>query len=250
MNPLLLKVKGRVQRDASRLLARRPVRITPSRAIVSFTFDDFPRSALHEAGAILRSFGFLGTYYASFGLMGTVAPTGPIFCQEDLAEFVREGHELGCHTYDHYHSWDTPPQEFEASVLRNKRAAQELLQGTELRTFSYPISGPRPQTKRNMAKYFDCARGGGQTFNGPVADLNCLKAFFIEQSRNNVDAIKKTIDANVREGGWLIFATHDVCQSPTPFGCIPRLFGQVVEYAANSGAQVLPVHEAWRRIQS
>ena len=52
--------------------------------VISFTFDDFPRSALLNAGAILRERGLAGTYYASFGLMGTKAPTGEMFEREDL----------------------------------------------------------------------------------------------------------------------------------------------------------------------
>jgi peptidoglycan/xylan/chitin deacetylase (PgdA/CDA1 family) len=32
--------------------------------VISFTFDDFPRSALVKAGAILRERGLAGTYYA------------------------------------------------------------------------------------------------------------------------------------------------------------------------------------------
>jgi hypothetical protein len=54
----------------------------------------------------------------------------------------------------------------------------------------------------------------------------------------------------VRQNGWLIFATHDVCESPTRFGCTPRFFKQVVDYASKSGATVLPVHEAFQKIQT
>ena len=90
--------------------------------VISFTFDDFPRSALINGGAILREHGFAGTYYASLGLMGTKAPTGEIFMREDLDELIQQGHELACHTFDHYDSWDTAPSEFEASILRNHEA--------------------------------------------------------------------------------------------------------------------------------
>ena len=89
--------------------------------VISFTFDDFPRSALMNAGAILRERGLAGTYYASFGLMGRTAPTGEIFTREDLDELIRQGHELACHTFDHCDSWETAPAEFEASILRNQR---------------------------------------------------------------------------------------------------------------------------------
>jgi len=217
--------------------------------VISFTFDDFPRSALLTAGTILHQRGFAGTYYASFGLMGSRGPTGEIFVREDLDELVRHEHELACHTFDHCDSWGTASNEFEASILRNQRAVAERLPGTKLDSLSYPISWPRPETKRRVATYYECARGSGQTFNAGTEDLNYLKAFFIEQSRGNFAEIKQVIDANARAKGWLIFATHDVCDQPTRFGCTPAFFERIVEYSAKSGAIVLPVHAAFRRIR-
>ncbi len=244
------RLQGRYQRSLANYCFRQPVTLSLSQPIVSFTFDDFPRSALTEGGALLCSYGYLGTYYASFGLMAKVAPTGRIFGIEDLPELVRQGHELGCHTYDHCHSWDTAPSEFEASILRNQLAAAKLVPHMKLRSFSYPISGPRPQTKRRAARYYSSARGGGQTFNIGKTDLNLLAAFFIEQSRQDFDAITKVVDDNVAAKGWLIFATHDISNSPTRFGCTPRLFQQLVEYVADSGAVVLPVSQALERFTS
>lgn len=216
--------------------------------VISFTFDDFPRSALFNAGAILRERGFAGTYYASLGLMGRETPTGEIFRPEDLDQLIEQRHELACHTFDHCDSWETSPAEFEASIVRNQQAVAEQLPETKLRSFSYPISWPRPKTKRRVAVHFESARGGGQTFNAGTVDLNYLKAFFIEQSRNDFDAIKRVIESNARAKGWLIFATHDVCDAPTRFGCTPQLFEQVVECSAESGAAILPVSEAFKQI--
>jgi peptidoglycan/xylan/chitin deacetylase (PgdA/CDA1 family) len=238
------------QRRAARWLGRRTCRIRLTSPVISFTFDDFPRSALYNGGDILRKNGFAATYYASFGLMGQTAPTGEIFLPKDLDELVRQQHELGCHTFDHYDSWETAPAEFEASILRNQKKAAELLAGASVTSLSYPISWPRPQTKRRVVKYYDCARGGGQTFNAGTVDLSYLKAFFIEQCMGDFDQIKQTIDANTRANGWLIFATHDVCDSPTRFGCTPQFFGQVVGCAAASGAAILSVHMALRRVLS
>jgi len=181
--------------------------------LVSFTFDDFPRSALLEGGAILGSFGQNGTFFASFGLMGTSGPTGEIFSVDDLNKLVREGHELGCHTYDHYHAWNTTPAQFHASIIRNREALEKYLPGTSFRSLSYPISCPRPQTKRVISTSFDCCRGGGQAFNAGTLDLNFLKAFFLEQARDDFDLIVRLIEANNRKKGWLIFATHDISEA-------------------------------------
>ena len=209
--------------------------------MISFTFDDFPRSAFTTGGAILSQYGFSGTYYASFGLMGQQRSTGEMFRREDLQELISQGHELACHTFDHCDSWETTPADFEASILKNRRAAAQLVPTVSLKTFSYPITWPRPATKRRIASLFECARGGGQSFNVGMVDLNYLKAFFIEQSRDDFDAIKHIIDDNTKAMGWLIFATHDVSHNPTRFGCTPALFERIVGYAKKSSAHVLPV---------
>ena len=117
-----------------------------------------------------------------------------------------------------------------------------------LKSLSYPISWPRPATKRRIGSFFECARGGGQTFNAGVVDLNHLEAFFIERSRDDFNAIKHIIDANTRATGWLIFATHDVCDSPSRFGCDSALFERIVDYAEKSGAHVLPIGGVAERI--
>ena len=52
------------------------------------------------------------------------------------------------------------------------------------------------------------------------------------------------IDQNARARGWLIFATHDVRETPSRFGCTPDFFEQVVQWSLESGARILPVVEA------
>ena len=241
---------GWYQRNAARFFCARPLTIASSYPIISFTFDDFPRSALHTGGAILERFGLKGTFYASFGLMGREAPTGPIFVREDLNALVARGHELGCHTFDHCHSWDTKTDVFERSILENKAALETLLPGASFRTFSYPISPPRPHTKRKMADHFSCARGGGQTLNVGTTDLNYLRAYFLEKARGDRDAVSRLIERNRAAVGWLILATHDVCNNPTPFGCPPDFFEHIVHCAVGSGARVLPVAEALAVLQA
>lgn len=234
----------KLRRALSMRMARRPLVMQNEEPLVSFTFDDFPRSALLEGGAILRAYGLTGTFFASFGLMGRVEPTGEIFSSDDLHEFARQKHELGCHTYDHCHAWDSSPDVFEASILRNRLAVEKYLSGIELKTCSYPISCPWPAIKRRTGRYFSCCRGGGQTFNSGVIDLSNLSAFFIEQSRGDFKAIERIIENNVRHKGWLIFVTHDVSDSPTRFGCTPSLYEKIVRGAIQSSARILPVYDA------
>src|SRR5262249_8265336 len=238
------RVLSRVQRSAAHLLARRPFAVDTPVPLVSFTFDDFPRSALLTGGGILNRFGLTGTYYASFGLMGTQAPTGDMFVADDLAVLREQGHELGCHTFSHCHSWETATTEFERSLVMNTEALKAYVPGASFRTFSYPISPPRPQSKRRAAGRFLCGRGGGQTFMAGTGDLNYLAAFFLEKSRDDLGAVAAVIEQNRRARGWLVLATHDVDDHPTPYGCTPAFFEAVVQRVVDSGATVLSVAAA------
>jgi glycosyltransferase involved in cell wall biosynthesis/peptidoglycan/xylan/chitin deacetylase (PgdA/CDA1 family) len=238
------RLRGYVQRRTTTNVWRRPFIISSQRPLISFTFDDFPRSALLAGGAILNRFGRAGTYYASLGLVGKETPSGQIFFSDDLPTLIEQGHELGCHTFSHCDSWATATKTFENSIRQNRVALDRLFPYAEFKTFSYPISLPRPNTKARIADQFLCCRGGGQTFNAGKVDLNQLSAYFLEKSRGNFQTIKDLIDRNRRACGWLIFATHDIADTHTPFGCTPEFFEKVVEYALSSGAEVVPVVEA------
>ena len=228
----------------ARLLGRRVVDLQPELPIISFTFDDFPVSALTGGGAILRQYGAVGTYYAAVGLMERDSPVGRIFSPGHIELLLAEGHEVGCHTFAHCHAWNTKPSIFEGSILENRRALQQLAPGAVFKTHSYPISCPRPGTKRRAGRYFFGCRAGGQTFNAGPTDLNNLSAFFLEKSRDKPEVIDAMIRRNAKAKGWLVFATHDVCANPTPFGCTPVLFARVVRWAVESRARILPVGAA------
>jgi peptidoglycan/xylan/chitin deacetylase (PgdA/CDA1 family) len=233
----------------SNLMHRRPFRIAAGAPVISFTFDDFPRTAWLNAGAILERYQLRATYYVAFGLMGKYGPCGEMFFPEDVKGLVKEGHELGCHTYDHDDANQTMPAVFEASILKNRQALRELCPGISFRSLSYPYNSPRPGNKGKASRYFDCCRSGGQTFNADTIDLNNLASFFLEQSNGRPHAVKDIIDHTCRAKGWLILDTHDVCATPSRFGCTADFFEEIVEHAARSGANILPVAAALKALK-
>jgi peptidoglycan/xylan/chitin deacetylase (PgdA/CDA1 family) len=241
---LVSRIEGRYQRFIGARCHRREVVMQNRQPLFSFTFDDFPISALSVGGAILQRHGLRGTFYASLGLMGTRAPTGEIFVADDLMTLFEQGHELACHTFSHPDTWRTSPADFVRTVLENAEALERLRPGRRFRSFSYPISGPRCRTKQEVGRLFESCRGGGQAINAGVADLNLLKSFFLEKSRDHELEIKAVIEENRRRNGWLIFSTHDVCDTPTSFGVTPKLFEHVVQWCLESGGRVLTVGEA------
>jgi len=245
---LITRAKGKYRRTAASVFARRNISLANKTPIISFTFDDFPQSALYNGGQILKRYNLSGTYYTSLGLMGQVAPTGQIFYKDDITQLLDKKHELGCHTFSHCHASDTRPSSFEESVIENSNRLKTLAPQASFSTLSYPIGSPRPGTKRLCARHFMACRGGGQTFNYGRTDLNNLKAFFIEQSRDQTEKIDLIIEQNAEFGGWLIFATHDVTENPTRYGCTPAVFEHVVTSAVKSGASILNVSEGLRAV--
>jgi peptidoglycan/xylan/chitin deacetylase (PgdA/CDA1 family) len=219
--------------------------------IVSFTFDDAPVTAFREGRGILKQFGARATYFVSLGLLDAETEVGKIASAGDLARAVDEGDELGCHTFDHLDAWHTSSAAFMASVARNGQALHRILPGTRFTTFAYPKSGAKLSLKLALANTFMCCRGGGQATNADSADLNLLKACFVDR-RTGIDTqfIRTLVDYNTDRGGWLILATHDVAADPSPYGCTPEFLEAIVQYASRSGALLLPVGEACARLMS
>jgi peptidoglycan/xylan/chitin deacetylase (PgdA/CDA1 family) len=251
MGSLLSRIKGKYRRTSAERFCRRMGLVGTSVPIISFTFDDAPRSAFSTGGEILKLNGIRATFFVSFGLLGRQTEMGPIATRNDLVNAVKEGHELGCHTFDHLDTWQTTTEKFIESVIRNQKALGRILPSTTFRTFAYPLSQPRPAVKSMLERYFICCRGGGQIPNIGMTDLNLLKAYFLDR-RNNLDIeqVKKVIDYNSSRQGWLIFATHDIAENPSPYGCTPEFFREVVEYSARSGALLLTVGETCEKIKT
>src|SRR2546422_1017858 len=80
---------------------RRIVPLSTRDPIVTFSFDDFPRSSLTVGAEILERFGARATYYVAMSLMDTVNHLGEQFRREDLVALLDRGHELASHTFGH-----------------------------------------------------------------------------------------------------------------------------------------------------
>jgi peptidoglycan/xylan/chitin deacetylase (PgdA/CDA1 family) len=240
-----LEILGGVhKRNIARFLYKRLHRIEPDSPLISFTFDDFPRTALQTGGEILKTYGLKGTFYVSLGCLGQDSPSGPLSGVEDVIMAVEGGHDLGCHTFSHCHSWDTRSTVYEQSVIQNQAALDSIVPGARFWSFAYPISSPRPSVKRAVSRHFACCREGGQKPNVGTVDLNQVGAYFLEKVRDDIQPVKKVIDFNTERRGWLVFATHDVAESHGPYGCRPTFLRDVVKHALQSGARILPVNRA------
>ena len=124
---LSMRFVWKYRRAASKLLFRRMIKLRIRSPIVSFSFDDAPKTSFTNGGGILNAYGAKGTFYVSLGMLGNESPSGSIASSGDLRRAVEEGHELGCHTFDHANAWETKTEAFVQSVLKNCQTLSKIL---------------------------------------------------------------------------------------------------------------------------
>ena len=223
---------------------RREVSLSDSTPIVSFTFDDFPRSAVQVGGAILKSYGVRGTYYAAMGLMDHVNALGQHFSAADIETVLRDGHELGSHTFSHVSCRALTLGQFEQEADRGKGTVERVSGPGLAHHFSYPYGHVTHRAKPRIGSMMSSCRGIIPGVNASPLDLNLLRANSLYSKGFDPGTIDRLIRLNVEKAGWLIFYTHDISNSPSAYGCTAAEFESVVRLATKGGGLVLPVREA------
>jgi peptidoglycan/xylan/chitin deacetylase (PgdA/CDA1 family) len=238
-----VSLAARLVREIGGFLCTTPAKIRWPGGVVSFTFDDFPRSAWVNGGAILEKHDGRGTYYAAMGLAGTASNLGPMFEIDDLRTAHEQGHEIACHTYSHRDCARVPHSEIAAEIDRNTAALSEALGGAAATNFAYPFGGVSQTAKAALKSRFASCRGTGRGVNRGTVDLADLFSTSLYSRDFDRDRLCQLIDDAQASDGWIIFYTHDVSDEPSPFGCTPEQLRAIVAYAAEN-APILPVRDA------
>jgi peptidoglycan/xylan/chitin deacetylase (PgdA/CDA1 family) len=224
-------------------MSSRCVKLVTQGPIVSFTFDDFPRTALTIGGQILKDRGCRGTYYAAVGLMNRVNHLGDQFTRKDLETLMRDGHELASHTHDHVSCRSISCSSFRENVERGRRALEELTGSLDFGNFAFPFGDVTLRAKKYIGQDVASSRSIWGGLNAAAVDLNLLRANSLYGDSNNVPKIRELIIENARQKSWLIFYSHDVRNTPSRYGCTPDLLKSAVEIAQQSGARIATVAE-------
>ena len=192
----------------------------------------------------MKNYGVCGTYYAAMGLMDQVNGLGRQFSAEDLAILLRDGHELGSHTFDHLSCRSSSFRDFQANVMKGMKAVDHLTGEGLPHQFSYPSGHVTFQAKRRIGAHFSSCRGIISGINESPVDLNLLRANSLYSCCFDLDVIDRLFETNEKCKGWLIFYTHDISENPSSFGCKPGEFESVVKLAVKRQVAILPVGQA------
>jgi peptidoglycan/xylan/chitin deacetylase (PgdA/CDA1 family) len=214
------------------------------RPIVSFTFDDFPHSAVSNGARILEKYGARGTFYAAGSYCGQVIDGIVQYSAGDLLALLEAGHEIGCHTFNHRRVSTLTKGKLVEEIRLNRSFIAEHIPNLELRTFAYPFGDASIGATFKLERMFSGCRSTTFGINSGTADIGRLYAVRLYNGAINEKDIARLIADAALQKSWLIFYTHDVEDEPSKFGCSPALMEYAVRAAASSDVAILPVVEA------
>ena len=252
---IVRKLCGALHWRAVRAYSAKSVTSTLTAPIVSVTFDDFPKSALHVGGASLESGGARGTYFVSaafslprMDLGSDRLPTVQYFEPDDITEAVRRGHEIGCHTFDHSNVATLSGTELATTIAKNAEFLHGLVGDCQVESFAYPRGLAGFTAKRLLARRFTSCRGTLPGVNHGSVDLSQLKCVDLASHSLARQPMDRLVEHCIATNGWLIFDVHDISDTPSRWGCTPALLHSLVALLSRRGVEILPVRDACNRL--
>jgi peptidoglycan/xylan/chitin deacetylase (PgdA/CDA1 family) len=221
---------------------RRP--IPTKRPIISFTFDDVPDTALINGAAILEKYGAHGTFYIAGGLEGRIEPDRRLISADGCRELFARGHEIGCHTFSHRKVSTLSSRTFAGDLDRNEAFLSGAGISRRPANFAFPYNAASPRLRSVLKKRYTTCRAAGEAINRGTVDPFMLKAVEIRQPEDHALGLTRWIDDVAANPGWLIFFTHDITATPTPYGCRPETLERLVSHARERRCDILPICEA------
>jgi peptidoglycan/xylan/chitin deacetylase (PgdA/CDA1 family) len=243
MNPMS-EARARFSHRMAMHLCVEPFRLRNATPMVSFTFDDVPKSAATAGAPILEAHGVHGTFYVIGSQVGTSSPLWDMVDGEDVVALHRQGHEIACHTFSHKRACDLDAGALSAEVARNQQYLRSLDASIRIENFAYPFGYGSSVRKRQLKTIFKSCRSIVPGVNSGSVDLQFLRAMPLIDRRIDRDGIERAFDEAQTANGWLIFYTHDVADQPSPYGCSPSLLNEALEAASRRKIPVLNMAEA------
>src|SRR3984957_18148624 len=168
-------LRTRVSNRLARHFGATPFRLSGTGPMVSFTFDDIPKSAAAVGAPMLEEYGARGTFYVSGGLTDQWSGHWIGASADDIVGLHRNGHEVACHTFSHLRTSDLDATAMTAEMKNNRRFLLALDPSIKLENFAYPYGFGSVSRKRQLGKTFRSSRGILPGVNSGTIDLHFLR---------------------------------------------------------------------------
>jgi len=242
-------IPARISRRLTQWNTIKPLGKTPSRPIVSFTFDDFPKSAADQGAQIIEDAGGRGTFYACTSFIGQRAPTGDQFEEADVRALLDSGHEIGAHTHTHLDCSKENIESIKTDIKENLARLSDL-GANSIESFAYPYGETHPAVKRSLLGQFSTARGILAGHNGHSTDRMQLRAFELSKEDWTIDRAANAIKATATAPSWVVIFTHGITQSAEAYGTTPKALRELTKIAQGIGAEILTMKDAMLRLEA
>lgn len=238
-----MQILARANRILTRRFPVKPAKAAFAEPVATITFDDFPKSAWTAAGPILEHHGVRATYYTSGRFCGRAEDGIDYYDEADLVAAHAAGHEIACHTFSHLQCPTVASAELTADLERNADFLQART-GERPVHFAYPYGEASPRTKLIAGGRFASSRGIHRGVNAGSVDMGQLKAVALEQRTPALAMTERwALEARARTG-WLILFTHDVSETPSPYGCTPAELDGAIGILKRAGLRIVTVRQA------
>jgi peptidoglycan/xylan/chitin deacetylase (PgdA/CDA1 family) len=208
------------------------------KSFITFTFDDVPSSATVLGSQILEEYNYRGTFYVSGGLRDKDSVSGQIASKKQIESLWKKGHEIGNHTYNHIDCKENHPVIIFQDLAKNSKMFSNIVSNN----FSFPFGSSDFKSRLLLKRRFASCRGIKPGINNNLIDLLNLKAVCVYYSKGFEDCYR-FISKLIETGGWLIFYTHDICLTPSQYGCRPDDFRALVEKVNSLNIHVGTINE-------
>lgn len=245
--PSWSNAKARVANRLARHLFAAPLRLDGKQPMVSFTFDDIPMSAATVGAPMLEEYGGRGTFYVAGALVNQRNNHCEGIDARGIVKLRRDGHEIACHTFSHQRAIDLDAAAMTAEIEQNRRYLEGLDGSIKLENFAYPYGLSTVARKLQLTNCFRSSRGILPGVNSGTIDLQFLRSTPLIDKDIDRAGIDRVFDEAIATGGWLTFYTHDVAETPSPWGCTPGLLRYALDAAKRRNMPMVSIAEALRR---
>ena len=136
MRPDWSALQARVGNRLARHFCKSPFRLRNQSPMVSFTFDDTPKSAAAGGGPILDAYDARATFYVAGGLVDRWSGHWDGISGDEIVGLHRRGHEIACHTFSHTRTTDLDAAALAAEIEDNRRYLRGLDPSIRIENFA------------------------------------------------------------------------------------------------------------------
>jgi peptidoglycan/xylan/chitin deacetylase (PgdA/CDA1 family) len=215
-----------------------------NKSMATFTFDDVADSALTIGADILEEAAIRGTFFISTALFNYRTEHWTVLNAEGVRELHQRGHEIGLHGHAHLPVGSRSASQFADDIKRNRAMLRSIDPNILAENFAYPYGEVALARKIQLGGLVRSSRGVELGVNRGLIDTQNIRIIPLMDAMLSYAELDFYLDMVVDTNGWLVFFTHDVGDSPSPFGVSKRMLHFALEGSLRRGIEISTVSAA------